>query len=454
MRVLITNSLVLAAISLAPAVAAAPYAATSSVGSYESYPNSTVLAQASGHASIPSTLCPFGRTIRFSHRVSLLDARRDGVINIESLYDAFPFGNIFGPVANLFGATGMDTISENTIPTEEQKIVLDKLHDAFAEVASRFPADISPSPPLPRSVEDVQVVDPSAPLSSLPVLHEVVTRIGQLLSSAGVPVDPTAPRTELQKQVVENLRVSLTAIVEDLAAKFPQLDVLPLNPLDHVRSVQERSMQSIVSDLDRVSLGWVFEPVTSILSSLPLTNGVLSNDLKQEVSGIQAEIAKAVQDVIEQIKDDSKVVHIEHSREEQDRSHNQDHHHEPHGNDHHSHDEHKHDGEHREGNNESRDAQKDNNKPHGAPKDDNRPHDAHKDGNKPHDAHKDGRKSPETHVEDRHTDGPGREGDRCREPRDAQWGEKQKWDDCRHHHDGKDRNEDPALLKIGLGRSH
>ena len=68
MRVLITNSLVLAAISLAPAVAAAPYAG-SSVDSYESYPNSTALAQGSDPSSVPSMLFPYRRAIRLSHHV-------------------------------------------------------------------------------------------------------------------------------------------------------------------------------------------------------------------------------------------------------------------------------------------------------------------------------------------------------------------------------------------------
>ena len=63
MRVLITNSLVLAAISLAPSVSAAPYTTTSSVDSYDSDPNLTMLVQDSGPSSVPSTLYPYGRMI-------------------------------------------------------------------------------------------------------------------------------------------------------------------------------------------------------------------------------------------------------------------------------------------------------------------------------------------------------------------------------------------------------
>ncbi|KAF9651406.1 hypothetical protein BDM02DRAFT_3110857 [Thelephora ganbajun] len=71
MRVLITNSLVLAAISLAPSASAAPYTTTtSSVESYESYPNSTAIAQDSGPSSVPSMFCPYGRTIHLSRPTS------------------------------------------------------------------------------------------------------------------------------------------------------------------------------------------------------------------------------------------------------------------------------------------------------------------------------------------------------------------------------------------------
>ena len=494
MRVLITNSLVLAAISLAPAVSAAPYTTSSSVDSYESYPNSTAFAQSSGTSSVPSMLYPYGRTIHLSHHVPRLDARRDEIIHVESLYDSSPFGHFFGPVADLFRTMGMETISDTAPPTEAQKAVLDKLHEALSDAVSKLPVKPPVSPPVPRSLEDVRLVNPPAPISSLSILGGPVDRILEIFSSVGIgadppvhpteaqkvvldklhealadavsklPVEPPVPRsledvrlvsppapidslsllggpvdrileifssvgiganppvhpTDVQEQVLEKLRTVLGTAME--AVDVPKPGVLPLN---HARSVEERSLQDIVSNMNKDTLlSSVFAPVIGALSSLGVTNGNPVTDVQnQALSKLQAAIATVVQ----KIKDND-VVHIEHSREEHEHWHDHDHHHEPHRDDRHSHDEHKHDGEHWEDGKESREAQKD--------------------GGKPHDAHKDGHKSPDMHAEDRHAHGPGRDGDHCHQPRDGQW------DECRHHHDGSDRNEGSSLLKLSLGNSH
>ena len=381
-----------------------------------------------------------------------LDVHRDEVIRVESLYDSSSFGDFFGPVAHLFGAMGIDTFSDSTTPTEAQKEVLYELRDRLKDVASHA-SQISTNAPLPRSFEDVRLVDPPALLSGLSVLDGPISQLLQLLSSVGIGADAAAPPTDLalSKPVIEKLRTLRTAL-EDVAANAPKPGALPIN---HVRSVEERSLQSIVTDIERDSLlSSVLGSLTGLLHSLDIpdiTEGVpLSDAKKQMISELQGEVAEAVREVEEK----TGIVHIAHSREEHEPWHHQNHHHEPQNDDHRPHNEHKHDGEPWEGDNKSRDAQKDDKKPHEAQKDGNWPHDGHKDGSKPHDSHKDGRKSPETHAEDRHAHNPGREGGHCQEPRDGQWDDGHNGDDCRHHRDGKDGNEDSSLLKIDLGLPH
>ena len=434
MRVLITNSLVLAAISLAPSVSAAP---TSSVDSYESYPNSTT---AGGTSSVPSMLYPYGRTIVISHHLLHTDARRDEVITVESLRDPTHSGNFFEPVADFFSTIGMSTISDLMPPTEGQKVALDKFHDALTDVVSRLPLDPPVSPPISRSPEGVRLVNPPAQFAILSVLGAPVVHLLEILSSAGIRADSTAPPTERQKQIIERLQGILEPVIKEAVSKVSNLGVVPLN---HARSVEERSLQSMVSDIGHVSvLNTALAPLIGLLSSGGLLDGSpLDVGREQLLSNIKEEVAEVVQ----KMKQDSDIVHIAHSREEHESEHHDDHH---------SHDEHKHDGGPWEGDNKSRNAQKDEGKPHDAHNDDNKPHDAHKEGHKSHDAHKSDHKSPEMHAGDRHAYRPGGEGDRCREPRDGRSDDGHKWDDCRHYRDGKDGGGGSPLLGINLGLGH
>ena len=521
MRVLITNSLVLAAISLAPSVSAAPYTPTSAVGFHEHFPNSTVFNQVPGTSPVPSTLHRNGRTIELSH--PRLDFRRDEVIHVESLYDSTTSGNFFKPVADLFKNIGMNVMSDNPPPTE--KALLTKLHDELDNFVTEL------SPPVPRSLEGIQTVDLPAPLNSLSVLGAPLFRIVDLLTPPGIEGDPTASLTDRQKQLAEKLRTVLGTVLEDVGTGIPSPGALPLN---NPRSFEERSLESIVSDITRVSfLDWALAPVTGFMSTHGLTDGNPLDDAKKALlSKVQAGVVKVVQ----KIQDGSNTVRIQHNREEHEHLDHDDQHHDPHRDDHHSHDEHKYDGESGEDNDKPRQRQKGDGKPHDAhkdgrehpairaqqpeshsdgrhshgehehdgkhsedsnwsrhgQKDDGEPHDAHKDSREspairahqpeshnddhhshdehkhdgkhsedsnrsrhgqeddgePHDSHKDGHESPAVRTEDRHTHGPNREGGRCQQPRDGQW------DDCRHHHDGKDRNEGSSLLKLSLGGSH
>lgn len=404
MRVLITNSLVLAAISLAPSASAAPYTATSSIDSYDSYPNSTIVAQDSSPSSVSNV-------------------RRDDDVHTESFYDASPFG-MFKSFADLFGNVGLNAIADNVPLTEAQKIALGQLGftSAVDGVVARLP--VNPLLPHPsRSLEDPQLVNLLATLNSNPPLASAFVSLSRFLSSDGPGAGPTASLADLRKQVLEKIQTSISSAVEDGAAKA-KLDLVHFSR--EPRSVEERSLGDLPS---------LFGQLPSLVSQLPST--VLSNieNIIHSLfaSGIPLDDVhkEALAKLQDAIKAQVSTVHIEHSREEH--GHWDHHDHEPHGDDRHSHEEHKHD-------HQPWDAHKDDNKPRDGHEDDHKPHGAHKDGHQPHDSHKD----PNVHSADR-------EGDRCREPRDGQRDERHKWDDCRHRKDGQGKDEDRSLLKISLG---
>ena len=412
MRVLITNSLVLAAISLAPSASAAPYTTASSVESYDSYPNTTTVAQESGPSSVPSMLYPYGRTITLSHRTSPLDVRRDDVIQVQSLYDASPFGSIFGPVAALFGTVGMNTISDSMPLTEAQKVVLDQLHDALHDAAgtviAHLPADLPISPLSPRSLEDRQLVNPLATLASLPILTPLDS-VSDLLKGLGIGPNPSS-LTEAQKQVIARLQAAISNAVGDVTANVPvKLDVLPFS--HQSRSVEGRSLTDVVSLVNQVPVvSSVLSPILDLISSIGVTNGTpLSDAQKLVLSKLQDAVAVAAQNIESHVP----TVHIEHAREEHERWAHDDHH-DPHGDDHRSHDAHR---------------------------------DDHKDGHKPQDVHKDGHESPDMRKEDHGVRGADRE------PRDRQKDERHGREDWKHHKDGNDRDGEPSLLGINLGHS-
>ena len=434
MRVLITNSLVLAAISLAPSASAAPYTttATSSIDAYESYPNSTALAQESGPSSAPSTLCPYRRSFNLSRPTSPTDVRRDEIIHVQSLYDGSPFGNVFGPVANLFGTIGMNAISESIPLTEDQKTVLEQLHDALKDAAGsvlvHIPAGHPVSPLSSRSLEDRQIQNPLATLGSLPVLPgNTLAPLSDLLATVGIGKSPTTPLTDLQKEVIAKLQAAISNVVGDVTASVPKLAILPLG--HQARSVEERSLGNIITAIDRVPfLSSALSPILSVINSIGVTDGTPLDDFQKQAL---SELHAAVSVVVEDIKAHASTVHIEHTREEHE---HWDHHdHDPHRDDHRSHDEHKDRGK-------PWDEHKESGKSWDEHKDDTRPRDAHKDLDEPHDTHKDDQK-----LHGAHKDG---HSDRCQEPRDGQS------DDCKHHKDGKDRDEDSSLLKISLGHQH
>jgi len=453
MRVLITNSLVLAAISLAPSASAAPYS-TSSVDAYESYPNSTMPAQEAGPSSVPSMLYPYGRTLNFSRFTSPLDARRDEVIHVQSLYDGSPFGDVFGPVAHFFDTVGMNTISDN-IP-DAQKVILDQLHnalnDAAESVITHLPANHPLSPLSSRSLEDRQVPNPFSTLGSLPGLGNI-TPLSDLLSHIGIGPNPTTPLTDLQKQVIAKLETAISNAVGNVAADVPSVPRLGVLPFSHqARSVEERSLGDIFSMIGQVpALDSALRPATNLIASLGILDGTPLDDVQKEaLSRLQAAIAVAVQD----IETHAHTVHIEHTRRDHGHWDHHDHHHDSHSDDHHSHDEHKDRDkswdDHKEPG-KSWDEHKDENrardahKPHDVHRDDHGPHHVHKDD---HDVHWDDHKPHHVHKDGQDVQNAHREGDRCREPRDGQW------DDCKHHEDGKDKDDDPSLLKISLGHSH
>jgi hypothetical protein len=422
MRVLITNSLVLAAISLAPVASAAPYTTASSVDSYDSYPNSTTLAQDSGPSAVPSMLYPYGRTINLSRPTSPLDARRDEIIHVQSLYDGSPFGSVFGPIAGLFGTIGMNTISDNVPLTEVQKTVLDKLHDALNDAAgsviANLPANHPLSPLSSRSLEDREVVNPLEILGSLPILGSSLAPVRDLLLGVGIGPNSAGPLTDLQKQVIARLQTAIGNAVGDVTAHVPvKLDILPFG--HQSRSIEERSLEDILSLVNHVPfLSSLLSPVTGLISSLGVPNGAPLNDAqKQLLSQLQAAIAAAAQNVESHIPS----IHIEHAREEHEHwAH--DNHHDPHM-----------DG-------------------HDAHKDDRKPQDVHKDDHQPQDVHEDDHKSPNAHEGDREVQSVDREGDRGREPRDGQRDERHRWDDWKHR-DGKGRDGKSSLLGINLGGS-
>jgi len=427
MRVLITNSLVLAAISLAPSASAAPYTATSSVDSYGSYSNSTALAQGPGPSSVPSTLYPCGCTLGLSRPVSPLDVQNGEVVHLQSMYGDDAFGNTFGRVADLFRTIGMNTISEGIPITEVQK-VLDQLRDELDDAADRVvPAD-RPTSPLPsRSLEDRQSVNPLATLHNLPGLGAALDTVLNLLKN------PTTPLTDLQKQVIAEFQSTI-----DVAANVPvKPEVLPLG--HQSRSVEESSQENTLSSFEGVSdLDSDLSSVTRLIDSLGVTNGNPLDDFqKQKLSELQAAIAKVTQNVKARVPP----VHTEHAREDHE---DWDHHdHDPHRDAHRPHDQHKDDDKPWE-------AHKDDNRSRDVHEDDNKPHDAHKDDQQPHDVHKGGRKSPDVHKEDHSVHSANREGYRCREPREGQRNERHKWDDCTHRKNGQDRDGDSSLLKINL----
>ena len=392
MRVLITNSLVLAAISLAPAASAAPYTMASSVDSYDSYPNSTVLAQDSGPSSIPSMLYPYGRTITLSHPTSPLDVRRDDIIQVESLYDASPFGSVFGPVAALFNTMQMNAISDSIPPTETQKDVLDELRKRLQGVADnilgQLRSNLPPSPLSPRSLEDPQMVNPPAALGSLP-LENVL----DLLSRFGIKPDPASP-----------------------------LNTLPFS--HQSRSVEKRPLGEVVSAIEGNSImATTLSPVLHLITSTGVLDGTSPNDVRELVlSLLPKEIAAVVREI------ESQTVHIEHTREEhEDWAHHD--HHDPHTDDYKSHDHH--------------------NKDDHKSQDEHEPQDVHKS----QDVHKEGHRSPDVRKEDHDVHGANRGGDRCREQRDGQRDGRNGRDDWKHHKDGKDKSKQSSLLNIDLGRS-
>lgn len=460
MRVLITNSLVLAAISLAPAASAAPYTATttSSVDTLEAHPNSTAFAQNSGPSYVPSTLRPYGRTLNLLRSTSLLDARRDEIIHVQSLYDhSSPFGDVFGPVADLFGTIGMNTISDKMPFTDAQKAVLDQLHDVLNDAAGSVIAQLSPNRPLSslssRSLEDRQVANPLSTLGSLSVLSNSLARVSDLFSSVGIPSNPTTPMNDVQKQVIATLQ---TAIINAVREALDGVSRTGVSPFNHQgRSIEERSLDKIVSIIDQSPLNFVLGPVTTAIGSLGILNGTPLDDAKiQAMSRLQAAVAKAVQE----IETDTATVHIAQAREEHDYRDHHDEYRGPHKDDHDPHDQDGNRGkpqdEHKDHDKSSDEHEepgkpweehKDANWSHDAHKDDHRPRDVHKE---PHDAHKDGHNSPDDH--DDH--GTHRGGDHCREPRDGQWADRHRWHDCKPHH--KDGDEDSSLIKINLGHSH
>jgi hypothetical protein len=453
MRVLITNSLVLAAISLAPAASAAPYTTTTSgVDTLEAHPNSTVFAQNSGPSSIPSMLYPYGRILNLSRPTSPLDARRDEIIRVQSLYDhSSPFGDVFGPVAKLFGNIGMNTISDEMPLSDAQKVVLDKLHDALNDAAGGVMAQFPASRPLSslssRSLEDHQLPNPLSTVGSLSLLSDSLSRVSDFLSSVGIPSNPATPMDDRQKQIVANIQNAIIDAVGNAVAGAPRPGVSPFSHKD--RSIEERSLDSIASLIDQSTVGPVLKPITSIIASLGISDGRPLNDAKmQAMSQLQAAVAKAVED----IETNTATVHIQHTREDQDHRDHHDEHRAPHKDDHNPHDQ---DGDRRKPHGEHKDHDKswDEHQEPGKPweerkdakwfrdadKDDHRLHDVRKDDYKPHGAHEDGHKSPDDH--DDH--GPHQEGDHCREHG--------QWHDCKHHKDG---DEDSSLIKINLGHSH
>jgi len=463
MRVLITNSLVLAAISLAPSASAAPYT-TSSVDAYEPYSNSTVPAQESGPSSVPSMLYPYGRTLTLSRLASPLGVRRDEIIHVQSLYDGSPFGDVFGPVAHFFDTIGMNTISDNMPLTETQKADLDQLHqalnDAAGSVIAHLPATNPLSPLSSRSLEDRQLPNPLSTLGSLPNLGNSLAPISDFLSSAGIEANPTTPLTDFQKQVIAKVLAAINTAVQNVAVNDPRLSVMPFN--HQARSVEERSLENILSTVGGDSLlSSVLRPVTDLIGSLNVLDGTpLDGVQKEALSELQAAIAEAV----ENIEPRAHTVHIEHTRGEHEHWDHHDNHQDPHGDDHHSQDEHKDRDksldEHKEPG-KPLDKHKESGKPSDEPKESGKPLDEHKESSKPSDKQKesgkpldehkdenkprDTPKSPDVHKDDHDAH---RGGDRCRESRDGQR------DDCKHHKDGKDRDEDSSLLKIGPGQSH
>ena len=424
MRVLITNSLVLAAISLAPSASAAPYSAISSVDSYDSYPNSTAVAQDPGSSSVPSMLYPYGRTITISRPTSPLDVRRGEVIHIESLYDGSPFGNVFGPVADLFNSMGMTTISDSTPLTDAQKLVLGQLENALngaaGSVIAHLPANL-PLPVSPRSLEDRQIPDPLAVLSGLPFVGGILAPISDLLSSAGLGSNSATSLTDTQKQVVDKLQTAILNAVGTVAANIPVL------PLSHQsRSVEERSLEDIISFAGNAPiLGRILAPAIALMKSTGVTNGTPLNDAQKLVlSRLQDAIAGAAKNI-------QYTVHTEHARGEPEHW-TQDHHNDPHP---HSHDDRK----------DDHGSQDDRKNDHGS-------QDTREDDHGSQDVREDGRGSPEARKEDRDAQRADRGGNRCREPRDGQRDEMDRWDDWRHRGDGRDRDEE-SLLKINLGHS-
>jgi len=430
MRVLITNSLVLAAISLAPSASAAPYSATSSVDSYDSYPNSTTVAQDPGSSSVPSMLYPYGRTITLSRPTSPLDVRRDEVIHIESLYDGSPFGNVFGPVADLFNSMGMTTISDSTPLTDAQKLVLGQLGNAVNGATSSVIANLH-LPVSPRDLEDRQIPDPLAVFRNLPLAGGILAPIMDLLSSAGLGPNSATSLTDTQKQVIDQLQTVILTGVGKVAANLPVgLDVLPLS--HQSRSVEERSLEDVISIASNAPfLGQILAPAIALMKSTGVTNGTPLNDAqKLFLSKLQEAIAEATKSVEHSVPS----VHTEHAREEPEHW-TQDHYNDPHMDDHHSHDD-------RKDNHGSQDARKD----------DRWSQDAREDGHKSPDVREDGRGSPDVRKEDHDAQRTDRGGNRCREPRDGQSDERDRWDDWRHRGDGRDRDEE-SLLRVSLGHS-
>ena len=413
MRVLITNSLLLAAISLVPSASAAPQLTASSVDPFEAHIVPTALAQDPGAPSVPSMLYPYGRTIHLSHRTLPLDVRRDEVIHVESLYDESPFGNIFGPLARAFDIMGMNAFSENMPLTEAQKTFLDTLRDnlgvATDNVVARLPAKLPLSPLPSRSLEDHQFGNPLTCASSLSVLGDPFARLSQFVSSV-VGANPPDTLTDAKKQAIAKIQAAIDNGILDAS------DVLKLTaglPLNHARSVEQGSLENLFAKLRGVPLlGTTLQPVTDFVEELGVLGAAdgshLSDIQKQGISEIQAAVAKVAQMMEDRVPD----VHIQHTREEHQRW---DH------NDHQPHHEHN-------------------------PGDHSR--DAHKDDQNPRDQSKDRHMSPDTRTEDRSAHGHGREGDHCWEPRDGQW---RKSDNCGHHNDGKDWRGDSSLLNINLG---
>ena len=360
----------------------------------------------------PVRCTPRGRTITLSPTLSL-DVRRDDIIHVESLYDASPFGDTFGPVARLFDTFGMNTVSDNIPRTETQEEVLRLLHEALSKAADGVTKNLPTNPLLPslplRSLDDREMVNPLVTLGSLiPVTSS--DPLSKLLSDVGIGPNPTS-MTESQKQIVAGLQTVIDNAVEGFAAKVPaKLGALPFG--HQSRSVEERSLDGILSLINQVPvLSSVLSPVTSLLNSLRVTNGApLNGAQEQALSKIQSVIAEAAKSIESHLSS----VHIEHSREEhEDWAH---HHHDPESDDHHSHDD-------------------------------------HKDDHKSQDVHADGHRSPDMRKENHSVQNAGQEDDHCREPRDGHRDERHGWDDWKHHEDGKDKHGDSSLLNIDLGHS-